>query len=264
MRRISVLLIFGFFALLPACGGMEPHPPVHITIAGSTSMQPLLQELARAYTQRHEYVTIDVQAGDSRLGVKAIREGIADIGMASRELSEEEGTNLQAIAIAEDGIAILVNPQNEVNSLSLAEIERIFAGRILDWSEIGGELEEILVVSREEGSGTREAFEGMVMRGKRVTLTAVVMPSSEAVRDFVADNPQAIGYISMGLISPGVKAVRVEEVGPSPETLQRYPLVRPFLLLTRPEPNQEVRAFIEFILSPAGQAIVGRKHGRVR
>ena len=289
MRRISLLLIFGLIALLSACGGVEPHPPVHITIAGSTSMQPLLQELAEAYTHRHEYVTIDVQPGGSRLGVKAVREGTADIGMVSRELSddassrhidaedklelkrredvsEEERIDLQATVIAEDGIAILVNAQNGVDSLSLADIERIFAGRILDWSELGSESGEILVVSREEGSGTREAFEEMVMMGKRVTPTAVVMPSSEAMREFVADNPQAIGYISMGLVSSGVKAVKVNGVEPSPETVRQgeYPIVRPFLLLTRLEPNQEVRAFIEFILSPAGQAVVGRRHGRVK
>ena len=193
-----------------------------------------------------------------------MQEGTADIGMVSWWL--EEGTGLQAIAIAKDGIAILVNAQNEADSLSLADIERIFAGRILDWSELGSESGEILVVSREEGSGTREAFEEMVMMGKRVTPTAVVMPSSEAVREFVADNPQAIGYISMGFLSPGVKAVKVNGVEPSPETVRqgKYPLVRPFLLLTRPELSQEIRAFIEFILSPAGQAIVGRRHGRVK
>ena len=170
------------------------------------------------------------------------------------------------IAIAQDGIALVVHPQNALGELTLAQVRDIFAGRILDWEGIRGTPGDIVVVSREDGSGTRAVFEGVVMGEKRVTLTAIVMPSSEAVVEYVAGHPTAIGYVSMSYLSPQVRALQIEGVSPTPETVQSgvYPLRRPLYLLTGQEPKGEVKAFIEFTSSPAGQAIVKQRYGRLR
>ncbi|MFB0533842.1 MAG: phosphate ABC transporter substrate-binding protein [Anaerolineae bacterium] len=260
--------------LLSACGApLEPHEPVYLRIAGSTSMQPLMEDLAQAYSERYEYVTVDVQGGGSRLGIALARENQIDIGTASRTPTAEderdpetEAKRLWWTAIAQDGIALVVHPQNAVGGLTLPQAGDMFFGRILDWEEMGGTPGEIVVVSREDGSGTREVFEEMVMREKRVTLTAIVMPSSEAVVEYVARHPTAIGYVSMGYLSPQVKALLVEGVSPMPEDVQSgaYPLTRSLYLLTGQEPTGEVKAFIEFALSPAGQAVVEQRYGRLR
>jgi len=122
------------------------------------------------------------------------------------------------------------------------------------------------VVSREDGSGTRVVFEELVMQGQRVTLTAVVMPSSRAVVEYVAEHPQAIGYVSMGYLTEEVKVLEIEEVAPTPASVRQgaYHLLRPFFLITRQEPAGEIKGFIDFALSPTGQSIVGRKYGRVK
>jgi phosphate transport system substrate-binding protein len=260
--------------LLTACGApLESHEPVYLRIAGSTSMQPLMEDLGQTYSEQQEYVTVDVQGEGSGLGIALARENRIDIGTASRKPTAEEerdpdtgGKRLWWTAIAQDGIALVVHPQNAVGGLTLPQARDIFFGRILDWEEIGGIPSEIVVVSREDGSGTREVFEEMVMEEKRVTLTAIVMPSSEAVVEYVTRHPTAIGYLSMGYLSPQVKALPVEGVSPTPEDIQSgaYPLTRPLYLLTGQEPTGEVKAFIEFALSPAGQAVVEQRYGRLR
>jgi phosphate transport system substrate-binding protein len=260
--------------LLTACGApLESHEPVYLRIAGSTSMQPLMEDLGQTYSEQQEYVTVDVQGEGSGLGIALARENRIDIGTASRKPTAEEerdpdtgGKRLWWTAIAQDGIALVVHPQNAVGGLTLPQARDIFFGRILDWEEIGGIPSEIVVVSREDGSGTREVFEEMVMEEKRVTLTAIVMPSSEAVVEYVARHPTAIGYVSMGYLSPQVKALPVEGVSPTPEDIQSggYPLTRPLYLLTGQEPTGEVKSFIEFALSPAGQAVVEQRYGRLR
>jgi len=227
--------------LLTACGApLESHEPVYLRIAGSTSMQPLMEDLGQAYTEQREYVTVDMQGGGSRLGIALARENRMDIGTTSRKptAGEEKDPEMGAkrlwwTAIAQDGIALVVHPQNAVGGLTLPQARDIFFGRVLDWEEIGGIPGEIVVVSREDGSGTREVFEEMVMGDKRVTLTAVVMPSSEAVVEYVARHPTAIGYVSMGYLSPQVKALPVEGVSPTSEDIQSggYPLTRPLYLL---------------------------------
>jgi phosphate transport system substrate-binding protein len=232
-----------------------------------------LENLAQAYTEQHQYVTVDVQGGGTRLGIALARGNKIDIGTASRTPTAEDerdpttgAKRLWWTAIAQDGIALVVHPQNTVEGLTLSQARDIFFGRILNWEEMGGTPGEIVVVSREDGSGTREVFEEMVMEEKRVTPTAIVMPSSEAVVEYVARHPTAIGYISMGHLSPQVKALPIEGVSPTPEDVQSgaYHLTRPLYLLTGQAPAGEVKAFIEFASSPAGQAIVGQRYGRLR
>lgn len=265
-RHLILLPVLGL--LMSGCvPTIEPHPPVHLRLAGSTSMQPLMEALTKAYSSRYEYVTFTLESLNSQMGLEALRSGAIEIALVSREVGPEEMERLLATPITRDGIAILVNEENPTRGLTLRKLRAIFAGEILSWEEVGGASSgDIQVVSREEGSGTRRAFEALVMKGKRVTSTAVVMPTGGAVGESIAQEPGAIGYASMAHLPPGVKALRIGGVEPNPATVSsgEYPLVRPFILITEKRPHQEVQAFIDFCLSPAGQAIVERGYGGAR
>ncbi len=263
LKGLPLLVVF----LLASCvATVEPHPPVRLEMAGSTSMQSLMEELAEAYQDRYDYVTIDITARGSMLGLEALRDGIVDIALVSRELAPEEGEGLRTRVIGYDAIAVLVNDDNAVNPLSLRQVKDIFSGDILVWSEVGGEEVDIQVLSREDGSGTRQAFEEMVMEGRRVTLTAIVVPSNSAVGRFVAENRLAIGYSSAVDIPSGARPLRIDGVEPDLQAVIQgdYPLIRSFVLVSEGSAADEVQAFVNFVLSPAGQAIVGRRYGRAR
>jgi phosphate transport system substrate-binding protein len=245
---------------------VEPHAPVHLEMAGSTSMESLLEELCGAYTDRYEYVSIDIKARGTRLGLDALRDGEVEIALLSRDLAPGEQEGLDTEVIAYDAIAILVSDQNPVDSLTSAQVRDIFSGRILLWLEVGGEEADIQVVSREDGSGTREAFEAAIMGGDSVTSMAIVVPGSSAVGELVAENPLAIGYSSSAGVPLGARALPLDGVELSVEAvaLAHYPLIRPFILATHENPDEEVQAFVDFVLGPAGQVIVGRRFGRAR
>lgn len=276
-HHLILLAVFGSFlsGCVPTIATIEPHPPVHLRLAGSTSMQPLMEALTEAYGSRYEYMIFALESRNSQVGLDALRDGKIDIALVSRETRPEEMGGLLATPIARDGIAILAHEENPTGALTLEEVRSIFAGEILSWEEVGGQegvyphdlpRGDIQVVSREEGSGTRRVFEALVMEGKRVTSTAVVMPTDGVVGEYIAGEPRAIGYASMADLPSGVKAFRIGGVEPSLATVSsgEYPLVRPFLLVTEERPHQEVQAFIDFCLSPAGQAIVERKYRGVR
>jgi len=266
-KSVGIILCLISLLLLVSCNrdAVELREPVHLKVAGSTSMQPLVEELAQAYAERHKHVTITVESRGSLPGIELVRQGEVDIGMTSW-WKEPEDTSLWSTPIALDGIAIVVHPQNRVEGLTLLQLKDIFFGRIWDWQNVGGQAGEIVVVSREDGSGTRAVFEELVLKGKRVTPTAVVMPGSRAVAEYVAEHPEALGYVSMGHVSEEVKVLEIEGMAPTPQSVRQgsYHLLRPLFLITRGEPTDEIKGFIDFVLSPAGQPIVGRKYGRVQ
>jgi phosphate transport system substrate-binding protein len=260
-------------ALLASCAQPQlatPPAPVVLHLAGSTSMQPLLRDLAAAYSVRYPYVSFDFAAMDSTAGLEALRRGNADLALVSRELQPDEESDaltskslLAYTGIAEDAIAIIVNEKSPLRALSLYELRKVFAGQTSTWDELGGS-GAISVVSREDGSATRVVFEERVMQGRAVTPTAMVMPGSQAVRDYVAAHEGAIGYVSIGYLGPSVAALAIEGVQPKRETTEdgSYPLTRPFLLVSLPQAAREVAAFLQFARSPSGQAIVQHTYGR--
>ena len=265
-KGVGIIVCLISLLLLVSCNRrtVEPAEPVHLKVVGSTSMQSLVEELAQAYAERHKHVTITVEGRGSLAGIELVGQGQADIGMTSWK--GPESASLWSTPIALDGIAIVVHPQNPVEGLTLLQLRDIFFGRVWDWKDVGGQAGEIVAISREDGSGTRAVFEEMVMTGKRVTPTAVVMPSSRAVVEYVAQHPQAIGYVSMGQLSDQVKVLRIEEVIPTPKSVRQgaYHLLRPLFLVTHQEPTGEIKNFVDFVLSPTGQSIVGKKYGRVK
>jgi len=257
---------------IAACGTkVETPTPVTVRIAGSTSMLPLVQELAEAYAAQHPQVYFDVRGGGSQLGVEWLNNASGlvserlDIAASSwwpladaMDASEE----LTATLIARDGIALVVHPKNTTPGLTLLQLQDIYAGHILGWQEVGGPEGDIVVVSREDGSGTRTAFESMVMGDVPVTLAAIVMPSSAAVVEYIGEHPTAIGYVSFAYVTDTVRALPIEGQMPTLEAIRSgaYHLIRPLYLVSKAASSAEARAFLRFAVSPAGQAIVARRY----
>jgi len=247
----------------PTSAPAEPEAEGQISVAGSTTVQPLAEKLAEAFASVKPGVQIDVQGGGSSVGVKSAGQGQTDIGAASREVKEselEEYPDLQVFTIARDGIAVAVHPGVAVDGLTKDEVRDIFAGEIVNWSEVGGPDKPIVVVSREEGSGTRAAFEEMVMGkdGPVIADTAILQPSNGALRTTVSTTPDSIGFLSFGYLDSSTKALAVDGVLPTPENASNgtYPIVRPLNMMTNGEPGDLAKAWLDFIFSAEGQAIV--------
>jgi phosphate transport system substrate-binding protein len=254
--------------LLVACG--EPvatAEPVYLRVSGSTAMAPLVADLATAFAEQQPAIHLEVTGLGTQYGLDAVQAGEADVALASW-LPSDPDPRLRATAIARDGIAIIVHPGNPVDGVGLLQLQDLFRGRVYEWRAITASATVIQIqpVSREAGSGTRAAFEVLVMDGQPVTPRAVLVASSQAVVDYVAGHPQAIGYVSMGFVTPSVKVLKVEGELPSPETAGRasYALTRELWLVTAGAPPHGVQRFLDFVLSPAGQSIVERRFGRVK
>jgi len=236
-------------------------PPPGINIAGSASVQPVSERLAKAYMEKHPGVTIHVGGGGSSLGIKTVADGIIDIGNSSRELMASEIENWPELIthlLCRDGIMVIVHPNQKVANLTTEQIRGIYAGEITDWAQVGGAPGAIAVISREAGSGTRAVFEKMIMGEKKITLGAIFHLSAGMVRTAVAETPLGIGYISYPYLDPSTKALAIDGVAPTMENLKAgtYPLVRPLYKLTMGEPTGLVKDFLDFALSPEGQEIV--------
>jgi phosphate transport system substrate-binding protein len=253
----ACLLLWGCLAgVLAGCGRNKAQNT--LCVAGSTSVQPFAEKLAEIYMREHPEVRIDVQGGGSSAGIFAAEQGAADLGASSRELTSRE-KQLKEIPIAYDGIAIIVNKHNPLANLSLKQIRQIFLGEITDWDQVNLKPHPIHIITREEGSGTRNAFEEMVMgEHAEITPDALVQDSNGSVRELVADDPHAIGYISMGLVDTRVKALSVDGVAPTRENVKNreYRLVRRFLLVAREIKPGTCQSFVNFILSAKGQSIL--------
>lgn len=249
---------FVFSLFLPGCFPQNSSQVQSLTIAGSTSVQPFAEKLAEIYMEiNSNKVIINVQGGGSTAGIKACQEKAAQIGTCSRELRLDE-RNLKKIIIARDGIAIIVHPANPVRNMTLEQLRDIFSGKIATWEGLGWQPKPIHFVTREEGSGTRDAFEHLVMGKTPISDEALVQDSNGSVREIVASNPQAIGYISYGVVNRQVKTVAVNSVQPNLKTIKNntYTLTRPFLFVTLDQPSLPVRKFIDFVLSKEGQGIL--------
>jgi phosphate transport system substrate-binding protein len=213
--------------------------------------------LAEIYTQGHPGARIDVQGGGSSAGIYAASHGAADLGASSRELLGEEKKLLE-IPIAYDGIAVIVHPANPLTDITLEEIRKIFGGAEKNWRALGLPPHAIDLITREEGSGTREAFEHLVMDKQEITPAALVQDSNGSVREIVAGDPYSLGYISAGLVDLRVKALVIDGVLPTQENIKNhtYKLVRRFLLVSRDKPTGSCEAFVNFVLGPDGQKIL--------
>lgn len=219
-----------------------------ITIVGSTSVQPICEELANEYKKTHNDIDINVQGGGTGLGIKCADNCIADIGMSSKEVSED---NLNEYRIGVEGIAIVVNPDNPINDLSTNQIKNIFSGNISDWREISNYSGKINVIVREEGSGTLDAFKGSIMNTSEIKDDAIVQNSAGAVKQSVIQDKNAIGFVSLTHLDDNLKDIGIDNVKVSSKSILdgSYKLQRPFLLLTDKTPDNSTLEFIDWTLS---------------
>jgi phosphate transport system substrate-binding protein len=251
----AVLALLAPALLLAGCNSEVGSRP--LSVAGSTSVQPFAEKLAEIYMHEHPGCRIDVQGGGSSAGIYAAEHGAADLGSSSRELLGEE-KKLVEIPIAYDGIAVIVHPANPLTDLSVEQIRQIFLGAVTDWRAFGLPPHPIDLITREEGSGTREAFEHLVMAKQEITPTALVQDSNGSVREIVAGDPHSIGYISAGLVDHRVKTLAINGVMPTAGNIKNhtYKLVRRFLLVSRIPPTGLCREFTDFVLGPQGQKVL--------
>ena len=231
-----------------------------VSTDGSTSMEKVIGALGEAFTEANPDVNFTYNPTGSGSGITAVSEGRCDIGLSSRNLKEEEAAKgLKATVLALDGIAIIVNPENPVSELSLEQIAKVYTGEITNWSELGGNDAEIVVIGREAGSGTRDGFESITKTADACAYRQELTSTGDVITT-VAQNPDAIGYASLASIGDTVKALVVEGVAPSEETVKdgSYLVQRPFVLVTREgeELSEAAQAFFDYITSADAASII--------
>ncbi|MGL5345966.1 MAG: phosphate ABC transporter substrate-binding protein [Peptostreptococcaceae bacterium] len=235
-----------------------------VTVSGSTSIGPVMEVEKEKFEAANEGITIEIQQVGSSAGIKNAIDGTSEIGMASRDLKDEEkAAGLKEQAVAIDGIAVIVNKNNEVKDLTVDQIKDIYTGKVTNWKEVGGKDAPIVVVSREDGSGTRDGFqEGVGFESEELTKDAQISDGSGNIKSTVEGNENAIGYISHGYVDEAVTALSVNGVEASEDTIKdkSYAIQRPFLIAYKEDSLSESgQKFIDFILSPEGQDIMVSK-----
>ena len=270
LNKKIVTLLMGTMligSLAVGCGssdGSASQDSNKVTVSGSTSVGPVVEVLGEDFSAKNEGISVEVQQIGSSAGIKNAIEGTSQIGMASRDLKDEEkASGLKETQIAIDGIAVITNKNNEVKDLTLEQVKDIYTGKITNWKEVGGKDAPIVVVSREDGSGTRDGFqENVGFESEELTKDAQISDGSGNIKSIVEGNENSIGYISFGYVDDKVNALTIDGVELTVENVKdnKYPIARPFLLVNKEDKiSEEGTKFIEFILSEEGQKIVEDK-----
>lgn len=259
-KKIIGLTAAAIFAAtaLTGCSGSSSGGST-VSTDGSTSMEKVIGALGEAF-EKDTGNTVTYNPTGSSAGVTAVLEGRCDIGLSSRDLTEEELANgLSATVLAYDGIAVIVNPENPISDLDVATIAKIYTGEIKNWNEIGGSDAEIVLIGREAGSGTREGFESITDTKNNCKYRQELTSTGDVIAT-VAGNPNAVGYASLAALKDDVKALTVNGITASEGTVQNgsYVIQRPFVLVTKsgstlPEAAQK---FFDFITSSAANEII--------
>lgn len=264
-KRLVVLLCGAVIisGLVVGCGsGSAEGDTAKITISGSTSVGPTMEVLAEVYEKDND-VNIEVQQVGSSAGIKNTIDGTSDLGMSSRDLKDEETKEVDGTQIAIDGIAVITNTANKVTNLTSEQVKDIFTGKITNWKEVGGEDAQIVVVSREEGSGTREGFQDILgFESDELIKDAQICDGSGNVKSTVEGNENAIAYISFGYLGDTLNDVKIDGVEPTDANVVdgKYPISRPFIVVNKKDGLSDVaKAFVDFIMSEEGQNIVAEE-----
>ena len=255
---VALIIIVGAYMVFAGSNSNK------ITIVGSTSVQPVAESLATAYMKEHPNVKITVQGGGTAVGIKSAHDGTANIGTASSTLTANDSAGLTQYTLGQDGVVAIVSNNNTVSGLTKTQLAGIFAGNITNWNQVGGPNAKINVIVREEGSGTRDAFQSLVLgktaNGTKVDFvkSAIVQSSTEAVQQAVSQDPNAIGFISFASLSNQTKALSIDGVSASVATIAdgSYTVQRPFLFLVKGTAKGQTLDFINWVMGPEGQAIL--------
>ena len=229
-----------------------------LSMNGSTSMEKVIKAVNGAFMEKNKGVTVNLNLTGSGTGIQEASEGKCDIGNSSRKLKDEEAEKLDATVVGLDGIALVVNPANKLEDISLEDLAKVYSGEITNWKELGGDDKAIVVIGREDGSGTRDGFESIVM-GDKEPKYAQELESTGSVINAVATTDGAIGYASLANVDETVKALKVGVIEATEENVKSgaYEVQRPFICATlKGSDNKLVKAYLDFILSEEGQALV--------
>lgn len=230
-----------------------------VSTDGSTSMEKVIGYLSEAYMDENKNVKVTYNPTGSGSGIQAVSEGRCDIGLSSRDLKDDEKQNLEETVVAIDGIAIIVNPENTVEDLSVEQIGKIYTGEITNWKEVGGEDKPIVPIGREAASGTRDGFESITGTKDKCKYSQELTSTGDVIQT-VSGNPNAIGYASLAAVKDTIKVLSVEGVKPSKETIQdkTYKIQRNFVLVTRKGTalSAEAQKFFDFATSSAADSLI--------
>ena len=267
MSRLFVFILLSVTSLMPAFASGT------ITVVGSTTVLPIVAEAAKVYRHRHADLTVTVSGGGSGVGIASIRQRTANIGMASRDLSEREkkalGGAVEVFAIGRDAVAAVVSKsvyRHGVSHLSLPQMGKIYRGEVRNWQAFGGPDAKILVIDKEPSRGTRHVFAKAVLGSAhaRAPGASIISGSNNEEQAAVAASDQAIGMLSMAWLNDDVRALAIDtdagRVEPNREHIAdgRYPIQRALNIIIRHDAPAEVRDFVAFLLSRQGQAIVAK------
>lgn len=278
-KDVSVLFLLIVFVLttIPSCskrGSQSLRDESYITIKGSDTMVHLVSNWAEAFMQKNPGIEVSITGGGSGTGIAALLNGTTDICAASRKIKNKElmlaiekNIHPNEIVVAKDGIAVVVNPENPIKELSLQQLNQIFTGNSVRWSDVGGPDEGIIVLSRESSSGTYVFFQEMVLNKKDYMADAKLLPATSTIIQSVSTDRWAIGYVGLGYALAAkdkvkILAVKADEnappVLPSEQTVKsgQYIVARPLYLYLNGQPKGSLKDFIDFCLSDEGQVIV--------
>lgn len=265
---LSCVLAVGLFA---GCSNTQTEDPGQdagkeeqklsgsVATDGSTSMEEVINGLGEAFTTENPGVKFTYNPTGSSSGITAVSEGRCDIGLSSRALKDEEAATLTGTTLALDGIAVIVNKNNPVSDLSLEQIAKIYTGEITNWSQVGGQDGEIVLIGREAGSGTRDGFESITETEDLCKYRQELTSTGDVIAT-VSQNPLAIGYASLSAVDDDIKALTVGGVAPTEATVQdgSYVIQRPFVLVTRTgeKLSDVAQAFFDYITSDAASSVI--------
>lgn len=259
---VGIAAACAVIASLTGCGGstqtLETTENQTVSTDGSTSMEKVIGYLSEAYTEETG-TKVTYNPTGSGSGIQAVSEGRCDIGLSSRKLTDEESQTLDAKVLAVDGIAVIVNPANGIEDLSVKQIGEIYKGEITNWKEVGGSDSPIVCIGRESASGTRDGFEEITDTAGACRYSQELTSTGDVVQT-VAGNPNAIGYASFASVSDNVKAITVEGTAPEAEAIQsgEYKIQRDFILVTKKNGSLSTAAqgFYDFITSPEADSLI--------
>ncbi|VFU18537.1 Phosphate ABC transporter, periplasmic phosphate-binding protein PstS (TC 3.A.1.7.1) [anaerobic digester metagenome] len=273
MKKVTFITVFAALCAFLAAGSIQASEldrfigmKGKIDIAGGTAHIPVMNDAGKNIMKFNPDIRITVAGGGSGVGVQKVGEGLVDIGNTGRAVSEAEKSKygLVSFPFAIDGVAVVVNPKNQVKELATEQIQKIFSGQVVNWKDVGGADAPIHLFTRDEASGTREVFWEKLLNKGDVAQSANIVASNGAMKVAVAGDPHAIGYLGIGHISKDVKAIVIDKVEPLQENAKSgvYRVTRNLYMNTKGQPTQLQQAFIDYILGPDGAEIC-KKYGYI-
>lgn len=230
-----------------------------VSTDGSTSMEKVIGYLSESYMNENKNVKVTYNPTGSGSGIQAVSEGRCDIGLSSRDLKDDEKANLEETVVAIDGIAIIVNPSNSIEDLSVEQIGKIYTGEITNWKDAGGDERPIVLIGREAASGTRDGFEAITGTKDKCKYAQELTSTGDVIQT-VSSNPNAIGYASLASVKDSIKVLKVENIEPSKDTIQNgsYKIQRNFVLVTKKgtKLSDEAQKFFDFATSKNADSLI--------